>query len=194
MTRVCLVFAGATVAIVAAAATFGPTALRLLYGPAYSAPASDLALLGVGAGCYLASATISQALLAVARASGGAVAWALSAALFVFVEVFSPGDDLRRVSLGIASAMVTSTVLLTLVFARRARGAPPKDDPGAACRSVTAISIEVVLDRAGRLARTGSTALQEGTSDTPRNTRGAGCLDLLSRGRWGRLVPRLEPQ
>jgi O-antigen/teichoic acid export membrane protein len=129
VTRVCLVFAGATVAIVAAAATFGPTALRLLYGPAYSAPASDLALLGVGAGCYLASATISQALLAMARAAGGAVAWALSAALFVFVEVFAPGDDLRRVSLGIASAMVTSTVLLTLVFARRARGGATEGRP-----------------------------------------------------------------
>ena len=31
---------------------------------------------------------------------------------------------------------------------------------------------------------------QEVTSDTPRNIRGAGCLALLSRGRWGRLVPR----
>ena len=31
---------------------------------------------------------------------------------------------------------------------------------------------------------------QEVTSDTPRNISGAGCLALLSRGRWGRLVPR----
>jgi O-antigen/teichoic acid export membrane protein len=129
VTRVCLVFAGATVAIVAAAAAFGPSALRLLYGPAYSAPASDLALLGLGAGCYLASATISQALLAMARASGGAMAWAMSAALFVCVVVLSPGDELRRVSLGIASAMVASTVLLALVFARRARGHAAQGTP-----------------------------------------------------------------
>jgi O-antigen/teichoic acid export membrane protein len=122
VTHVCFVFAGATVAIVAVAAALGPTAMRLVYGPAYQAPASDLALLGLGAGCYLASATISQALLAMARASRGAVAWAISAALFVCVVVFAPGDDLRRVSLGIALAMAASTLLLSLVFARRSRG------------------------------------------------------------------------
>lgn len=122
VTHVCFVFAGATVAIVAVAAAFGPSAMRLVYGPAYHAPASDLALLGLGAGCYLASATISQALLAMDRASRGAVAWAISAALFVCVVVFAPGDDLRRVSLGIALAMAASTLLLSLVFARRARG------------------------------------------------------------------------
>lgn len=122
VTHVCFVFAGATVAIVAVAAAFGPSAMRLVYGPAYHAPASDLALLGLGAGCYLASATISQALLAMDRASRGAVAWATSAALFVCVVVFAPGDDLRRVSLGIALAMAASTLLLSLVFARRARG------------------------------------------------------------------------
>ena len=122
VTHVCFVFAGATVAIIAVAAAFGPAAMRLVYGPAYHAPASDLALLGLGAGCYLASATISQALLAMDRASRGAVAWAISAALFVCVVVFAPGDDLRRVSLGIALAMAASTLLLSLVFARRARG------------------------------------------------------------------------
>jgi O-antigen/teichoic acid export membrane protein len=127
VTHVCFVFAGATVAIVAVAAAFGPAAMRLVYGPAYRAPASDLALLGLGAGCYLASATISQALLAMDRASRGAVAWAISAALFVCVVVFAPGDDLRRVSLGIALAMAASTLLLSLVFACRPRGrAGPK--------------------------------------------------------------------
>ena len=121
VTRVCLVFAGATIAIVAGAAAFGPAALRLLYGPAYTAPASDLALLGLGAGCYLASATMSQALLAEARATTGAVVWALSAGLFVCVETFASGDELHRVSLGIAAGMSASTVMLAFVFARRAR-------------------------------------------------------------------------
>jgi O-antigen/teichoic acid export membrane protein len=121
VTYVCLVFAATTVAIVAAAATFGPEGMRLLYGPAYEAPASDLALLGLGAGCYLASSTISQALLATARASAGAVAWAVAAAIFVAVVLVSSGDDLRRVSLGVAAGMATSTVLLAVVFFLRTR-------------------------------------------------------------------------
>jgi O-antigen/teichoic acid export membrane protein len=123
VTRVCVVFAGATIAIVAGAAAFGPAAMRLLYGPAYTAPATDLALLGLGAGCYLASATISQALLALARATTGAVVWAFSAAVFVGVQSSAPGDELHRVSLGIAIGMAVNAVLLGVVFARRVRNA-----------------------------------------------------------------------
>jgi O-antigen/teichoic acid export membrane protein len=128
VTRVCLVFAAATVAIVGGAALLGPAAMRLLYGPPYTAPASDLALLGLGAGCYLASATISQALLAVARAWSGAVAWTVSAVLFVCVESFAAGDELHRVSLGIAVAMVVNTVLLALVFASRMRTSSAQEE------------------------------------------------------------------
>lgn len=119
--RVCLVFAAATVAIVAAAALFGPEGMRLLYGADYTAPASDLALLGIGAGCYLACATMSQALLALARGLQAAAAWTVSAALFVGVYAVVQGADLRRISLAIAVAMVVNTVLLAGVFARRTR-------------------------------------------------------------------------
>jgi O-antigen/teichoic acid export membrane protein len=118
--RVCVVFAGATVGIVVAAAVFGPTGMRLLYGPDYTAPAADLALLGVGAGCYLAAATISQALLALARGVQAAAAWAASAALFVAVYVLAGGTELHRIALAIAVAMVVDAVLLAALFARRA--------------------------------------------------------------------------
>jgi O-antigen/teichoic acid export membrane protein len=117
VTRVCVFFGAVTLALVAVTAVVGPTAMRLLFGPAYTAPASDLALLAVGAGFYLASATISQALLALARAWRGAAAWAVSAGVFVCVEALAPGDDLRRVSVGIAAAMVVNTGLLALIFA-----------------------------------------------------------------------------
>ncbi len=119
--RVCLVFLGVTVAIVAVAALLGPTVMPIVFGSKYTAPASDLALLGLAAGCYLAAATISQALLAVDRASSGAVAWAVGAALFVSVYAVASGGALHEASLGIASGMVVATLLLALVFAWRVR-------------------------------------------------------------------------
>jgi O-antigen/teichoic acid export membrane protein len=122
VTRVCLVFAAATVAIVGAAAAFGPAGMRLLYGADYTAPAADLALLGLGAGCYLASATMSQALLALARGLQAAGAWTASAVLFVAVYVVVEGAELHRISLAVAVAMVVNAVLLAAIFARRARG------------------------------------------------------------------------
>ena len=42
---------------------------------------------------------------------------AVSAGVFVCVEALAPGDDLRRVSVGIAAAMVVNTGLLALIFA-----------------------------------------------------------------------------
>ena len=121
VTRVCLTFGAATIAMTAAAGLAGPAAMRILYGPDYVMSARDLALLGFGAGCYLACATISQALLAVGRAGSGAAAWATAAGLFVLVESLSAGTELHRVSLAVATAMAANTLLLALTFARQVR-------------------------------------------------------------------------
>jgi O-antigen/teichoic acid export membrane protein len=123
--RVCGIFAAATVGMTVLAGLAGPTVMKLLYGPDYLMSGRDLALLGFGAGCYLACGTISQALLALARATTAAVAWSFSAALFVIVETVSSGSDLHRVSLGIAAGMATNVLLLALTFAQRVRTAAP---------------------------------------------------------------------
>jgi hypothetical protein len=99
--------------------------MRLLYGSDYVMTAQDLALLGFGAGCYLACATMSQALLALARAMGAAAAWAASAGLFVLVETVASGTPLHRVSLGVAAGMAANVLLLAVSFARRVRAASP---------------------------------------------------------------------
>jgi O-antigen/teichoic acid export membrane protein len=117
--RVCVVFLGATVAIVVVAALLGPTVMPIVFGSDYHASAKDLALLGLAAGCYLAAATISQALLALNRGSNAAVAWAIGATLFVCTYHIAGGSPLHRASLGIASGMVAATVLLVLVFSWR---------------------------------------------------------------------------
>jgi len=122
VTKVCLTFAAATVAMSAGAALLGPAAMRLLYGNEYSGmSAGDLALLGFGAGCYLACGTISQALLALARAGIGAAAWATAAVAFVLVESLSSGSELHSVSLGLAVGMAVNALLLAIAFARRVR-------------------------------------------------------------------------
>jgi O-antigen/teichoic acid export membrane protein len=106
----------------AGAALLGPPAMRLLYGNEYTGmSAGDLALLGFGAGCYLACGTISQALLALARAGIGAAAWATAAGLFVLLASVSGGSYLHRVSLALAVAMAANTLLLAIAFARRVR-------------------------------------------------------------------------
>src|SRR5207344_1388651 len=99
VTRICLVFLGATVAIVVAAALLGPTVMPIVFGDKYHASAKDLALLGLAAGCYLAAATISQALLAVNRGSNAAVAWAIGATLFVCTYHLAAGSPLNRASI-----------------------------------------------------------------------------------------------
>jgi O-antigen/teichoic acid export membrane protein len=128
VTKVCLTFAAATVAITAGAALLGPVAMRLLYGSEYSGmSAGDLALLGFAAGCYLACGTVSQALLALARAGTGAAAWATAAGVFILVvSVSSRPVALHNVALGLAVAMAVNALLLAIAFARRVRtGAAP---------------------------------------------------------------------
>jgi len=125
--RVCLLFAGLTVVIVTVAAAAGPLGMRLLYGPDYRAHASDLALLGLGAGSYLAAATISQALLARADGWRAAAAWSASAGLFVLVFLVAHGSELHRVALAVGTALVVNTILLAvaLAVAHHGRGESP---------------------------------------------------------------------
>ena len=66
--------------IAAGMALAGPAAMSTLYGADFGAARIDLVILGLGVGFYLAASTISQALLAVDRASAAAKAWAVSAA------------------------------------------------------------------------------------------------------------------
>ena len=53
--------------------------MSTFYGSDFSAARIDLVILGLGVGFYLAASTISQALLAVDRATAAAKAWAVSA-------------------------------------------------------------------------------------------------------------------
>jgi len=103
---------------VLAGASLGPAALQLL-GDDYHAGRLAIALLGAGVGCYLAAATISQALLALDWTARAAVTWACAAMLFVVLFVTLPGSELGRVSASFA--MATLACLLGLAFTLRQR-------------------------------------------------------------------------
>jgi len=105
--------------IVALAAAVGPEALRILYGADFVADRHSLALLGLGVGCYLAAATVSQALLALDRGVAAASAWGTAAVLFLTLYVVSPGDELFRVSLSFTLAAFTGLAVLSALLRRR---------------------------------------------------------------------------
>jgi O-antigen/teichoic acid export membrane protein len=112
---------GAGVVIVACAAAFGPEALRVVYGDEFHAGRGALALLGAGVACYLAAATVSQALLARANTARAAGAWAISAVAFIGLYAVAGGGILMRIATAFTTATLLALVLLVAVLIREAR-------------------------------------------------------------------------
>jgi O-antigen/teichoic acid export membrane protein len=106
--------------ILAGAALAGPEALRAVYGEGFEATRSELVLLAAGVGCYLAAGTLSQALLALGRATRAAVAWSVSASLFIGLYATLPGTHLLRIGAGFAGAATCALALLAVALFVRA--------------------------------------------------------------------------
>jgi hypothetical protein len=94
--------------------------MKLLYGPEFEATRGQLAVLGLGGGCYLAAATFAQGFLALDRPGRAAVASAVAAAAFVPVYALLPGAPLTRVAFAFAAAAVLQLVLLAPLARRTA--------------------------------------------------------------------------
>jgi O-antigen/teichoic acid export membrane protein len=112
---------GLAALIVVTAAAIGPAALQAVYGSDYTAGRLELALLGVGVGCYLATSTFSQALLALDCGRVAALGWVVSAAAFLGVYGVVPGEALFRVSTAFAVGTAVAVPLLGLPLTRRRR-------------------------------------------------------------------------
>jgi O-antigen/teichoic acid export membrane protein len=117
--RAALLLSGAAVLIVAFAASIGPEAMRLLFGADFQATRVELTLLGVGVGCYLAAATMSQGLLALGRVRRAALAWAVSAALFVGLYASLDGEQLLRIAEAFAVAAACCALLIGTALVHR---------------------------------------------------------------------------
>ena len=106
-------------AMTAGAALLGPQVMNGLYGAAYDAGRSELSLMALGVGCYLASGTLSQGLLALDSGWRAAVAWAVAAILFVALYLLVSGDELGRISIAFFAASVVNVLLLVIVLRTR---------------------------------------------------------------------------
>ena len=111
--------AGVAALIVVAAAAIGPEALQAVYGSEYTAGRLELALLGVGVGCYLATSTFSQALLALDCGRIAALGWIVSAVVFLGAYAVTPGEALFRVSTAFAVGTAVAVPLLGYALFRR---------------------------------------------------------------------------
>lgn len=120
--RATAVLAACAAAIVAAAVAAGPEAMRLVYGAEYDAGRLELALLAIGVGCYLATATFSQALLALDAGRAAAAGWCVCAAVFVIAYALVDGGALFRVSLAFAAGAAVGVPLLARALGRRGPG------------------------------------------------------------------------
>lgn len=105
--------------IVGFAAAAGPESMRLLYGADFEAGRLELVLLGAGVACYLGGTTFSQALLALDRGAGAALAWAGSAVLFVGLYAALAGEPLMRIAVAFAVAALVDLLLLAVLLLRR---------------------------------------------------------------------------
>ena len=115
--------AGVALVIVVTAAAIGPEALQAVYGSEYTAGRLELALLGVGVGCYLATSTFSQALLALDCGRIAALGWVVSALVFLVAYAVIPGEALFRVSTAFALGTAVAVPLLGYALVHRRRDA-----------------------------------------------------------------------
>jgi O-antigen/teichoic acid export membrane protein len=113
--------AGVAAVIAVTAAAIGPEALQVVYGSDYTAGRLELALLGVGVGCYLATSTFSQALLALDRGRTAALGWVVSAVVFLGAYAVIPGEALFRVSTAFALGTAVAVPLLGYALLHRRR-------------------------------------------------------------------------
>ena len=111
--------AGCAALIVVTVSLVGPEAMQLVYGSEYVVGRLELALLGVGVGCYLATSTFSQALLALDRGRVAAAGWIVSSVIFLAVYFVAPGDALMQVAVAFAVGTAAAVPLLGLALARR---------------------------------------------------------------------------
>jgi O-antigen/teichoic acid export membrane protein len=94
---------------------------RSVYGSEYAAGRLELALLGIGVGCYLATSTFSQALLALDSGRIAALGWVVSAAVFLGAYALIPGEALFRVSTAFALGTAVAVPLLGSALLHRRR-------------------------------------------------------------------------
>jgi hypothetical protein len=103
----------------------------LLGDKGFTYPRGGLALVALGMGFHLVAGTLNQAALARGRAAQAAVAWLLSAVLFVgWVSTSVVHDEVLRVETGYFGATVLLSCLLYALYRRPGQAAEPRHSRG----------------------------------------------------------------
>jgi O-antigen/teichoic acid export membrane protein len=123
------VFAGA---VAVALLAIGPWAMDVLFGSDAHYGRAGLAVIAVAMGLHLTAGTLNQAALARGRAGAAAVAWAVSAVVFVVWMLLPVVDDeLVRTEVGYAGAAALLCVLLLGIYRRGASSTASPTSPAA---------------------------------------------------------------
>jgi O-antigen/teichoic acid export membrane protein len=107
------VLASASVVLATAALLGGPAVMQVMFGTGFDAAATDLALLALGVGGFLAAGTFCQALLARDRAGRAACSWVAATGVFLAVQLSLSGSGFHRVSVAFAAASALVAILLS---------------------------------------------------------------------------------
>jgi len=114
-----LAIAGFAGAVALGLLVFGPFAMNLLFDDAAEYGRWGLAVVALGMGAHLAAGTLNQAALARDHAHAAALAWIVSAALFVgWMLAPIVDDELLRAEVGYLGAASLLCGLLTIVYRR----------------------------------------------------------------------------
>jgi O-antigen/teichoic acid export membrane protein len=117
-----LVIAAFGLAVALGLLAVGPPVMNAVLGSkGFAYGRLGLTAVGLGMGLHLVSGTLNQAALARGRAAAAAVAWLISAALFVAYVATGGGTEhaeVTRVEVGYLGATAVLTVLLWLLYRR----------------------------------------------------------------------------
>jgi O-antigen/teichoic acid export membrane protein len=123
------VFAGA---VALGLLAIGPWAMDVLFGSDAHYGRVGLAVIAVAMGLHLTAGTLNQAALARGRAAAAAVAWAVSAVVFVVWMLLPVVDDeLVRTEVGYAGAAALLCLLLLGIYRRGASSTASPTSPAA---------------------------------------------------------------
>ncbi len=117
--RTIAVLSAFAVLLTLAMLAIGPELMRAFYGAGFEVTRGDLGMLAAGVGCYLAGSTFSQVALARGATARAGLVWALSAIVFVAVELSATGDAVHRVAIAFLIATALNVALFVPLVMRR---------------------------------------------------------------------------
>jgi O-antigen/teichoic acid export membrane protein len=111
-----VVIVGFSTTVLLSLLLLGPTVMQLAFSDKFEYDRTELAIVGVGMGLYLAAATLNQAALAHGQVRRAALCWVMSSAVFVAINLTSAMDAFLRVEVGFAASAALLCISLFVLY------------------------------------------------------------------------------